>query len=329
MITVVNLLTGFLGSGKTTLLQRLLDHPGLSGTAVLINEFGDVGLDHHLLDRIDANVVLLKSGCLCCTVRSEIADALLNLQQLRADGAVPWFDRVVIETTGLADPYPVLSTIRAHPVLRSHFAPGAVITTLDLVNARKTLGTREEAVRQIAAADTVVLTKSDLAEVGDVVDMKSMVAAINPTASVRDAADIDARIMLPATGSSLVTPPVVTQHSLHHVDRATISSFSIVTEEPLDWTVFGIWLTMLLNRHGDSVLRVKGILNIAGEDRPIAVHGVQRLVHPPVHMSRWPDSDCRSRLVFIMANLDPAVVRSSFEVFLGLSWTKPDLVLAG
>ncbi|MDB5613113.1 MAG: cobalamin biosynthesis protein CobW [Devosia sp.] len=328
--TTINLLTGFLGSGKTTLLQRLLDYPDLSGTAVLINEFGEVGLDHHLLDRIDANVVLMKSGCLCCTVRGEVADALLNLHAMRARGAVPWFDRVVIETTGLADPYPVLSTIRAHPVLRSHFSAGNVVTTLDAVNGHGVLATRQDALRQIAAADTVVLTKTDLADTSAVRNLRAMVAAINPTASVLDAAAVDASVLLGiGSGAQSALGQLPTQDHFHHAaDGQSVQSFSILTEQALDWTVFGVWLTMLLHRHGDKVLRVKGILNIAGSDRPVAVHGVQRMVHPPVHMSGWPDEDRRSRLVFIMQGLDPDLVRNSFEVFQGLSRPQAQVAVA-
>ena len=327
--TTINLLTGFLGSGKTTLLQRLLDHPDLRGAAVLINEFGEVGLDHQLLERIDANVVLMKSGCLCCTVRGEVADALLNLHDLRARGAVPWFDRVMIETTGLADPYPVLSTIRAHPVLRSHFTAGAVIATLDAVNGHGILATREEALRQVAAADAVIVTKTDLVAAASVDALEAMVKAINPTAAVHRAAGAAADLLLQAgPGTVRALPATPSTHVHHSAEGGAIQSFSIVTDAQLDWTSFGIWLTMLLHRHGDKVLRVKAILNIAGQERPVAVHGVQRLVHPPVHMNGWPDDDRRSRLVFILRDLDPALVRQSFDVFQGLSSSRINAALA-
>ncbi|MDP2780349.1 GTP-binding protein [Devosia sp.] len=315
--TTINLLTGFLGSGKTTLLQRLLHDPELAGAAVLINEFGEVGLDHHLLDRIDSNVVLMKSGCLCCTVRGEIADALLNLHSLRTRGEVPWFHRIIIETTGLADPYPVLSTIRAHPVLRSHFSAGNVVATLDAVNGHAQLATRQEALHQVAAADSIILTKTDLATADAVNDLKAMVRAINPTATVLDAATAGAGIIVDLSlAPERLLPAEFLSGSQGGISAHTqsVQSFSIVTDREIDWTVFGIWLTMLLHKHGDKVLRVKGILNI-GEAKPVAVHGVQRLVHPPVHMSGWPDGDRRSKLVFIMQDLDPALVRRSFEVF--------------
>ena len=166
LFTPVNLLTGFLGSGKTTLLQRLLADPAFGDTAVLINEFGEVGLDHHLLERIDDTMVLLQSGCLCCTIRGELSESLRDLHVRRAQGAVPSFRRVVVESTGLADPFPILSTIHADNVLRHHYRVGNVIATIDAVNAATQLRTRPECVRQIAVADRLVLTKTDLADPG-------------------------------------------------------------------------------------------------------------------------------------------------------------------
>lgn len=314
--TPVHLLTGFLGSGKTTLLQRMLADPALSNTAVLINEFGEVALDHHLLDRIDETVVLLKSGCVCCTVRGEVADALLNLHSLRERGAIESFERVVIETTGLADPYPVLSTIRAHPVLRSHFSVGGTITTVDAVNGDQHLATRQEAFRQVAAADVLVITKSDLATAGEVAKLRNRLAALNPVAELCIASEADVgEFLRPAVWRP--SDLFVEQQSDVHGNG--VQSLSMVIDDVVDWTAFGIWLTALLNRHGDRIFRVKGILNVAGEERPVAIHGVQRLVHPPVHMSGWPDDSRQSRLVFIFEGLDPEAIRRSFEVFNRLS----------
>ncbi len=325
-MTPVILLTGFLGSGKTTLLQRLLTDPAMARAAVLINEFGEIGLDHHLLDRIDDNVVLMKSGCICCTVRGEVADALLNLQDLRARGEID-FDRVVIETTGLADPYPVLQTLRAHPVLRSHFENGGVLTTVDAVNAAAQVAHRAEAVRQIAAADRIVLTKTDLAEPGEVAALRATLARLNPTSGVVTGADDTEAIIgrldpaLPAL-ADLAEPGSADDHHHHHAHDLNadlgVVTFSLTVEEAVDWTAFGIWLTLLLHRYGDRIYRVKGILALEGEDRPVAIHGVQHLVHAPVHMSHWPDGPRHSRLVFILEGLEPARIRRSFEAFMGL-----------
>ncbi len=319
--TPVHLLTGFLGSGKTTLLQRMLGDPALANTAVLINEFGEVGLDHHLIDRIDDTIVLMKSGCLCCTVRGEIADALLNLHSLRAQGKVAWFERVVIESSGLADPYPVLTTVRAHAVLRSHFAVGGTITTIDAVNGAMQLATRLESVRQVAAADVLVLTKSELADPAATLELSRKLAALNPAATLRLAADA-------ATSDMLTMPgwrPPASLPAISHDGAGGVQSLSMIIDDDIDWTAFGIWLTMLLNRHGERIFRVKGMLKLRGEDRPIAVHGVQRLVHPPVHMSAWPDESRQSRLVFIFEGLDPEAIRNSFDVFNALSNTRTRL----
>jgi len=315
----VHLLTGFLGSGKTTLLQRMLADPVLAHTAVLINEFGEIGLDHHLLDRIDDTVVLLKSGCLCCTVRGEVADALLNLHSLRTRGKIERFERVVIETTGLADPYPVLTTIRAHPVLRSHFSVGGTITTIDAVNGAKQLDTRTEAIRQVAAADVLVVTKSDLAEAGAVETLRHRLASLNPAAELHLASESEVADFLVSASWRPTAAPIAAAGGQRLHGAGGVQSLSMVIDEDVDWTAFGVWLTLLLNRHGDRIFRVKAMLKVAGEDRPVAVHGVQRLVHPPVHMSAWPDAARQSRLVFIFEGLDPAAIRRSFAVFNRLS----------
>ncbi|QRY70799.1 GTP-binding protein (plasmid) [Ensifer sp. PDNC004] len=327
-LTPINLLTGFLGSGKTTLLSRLLADPALSDAAVLINEFGDVGLDHHLVERIDDTMVLLQSGCLCCTVRGELADAIKDLHSKRERGLVPSFRRIVVESTGLADPFPVLSTIKADPVLRHHFRPGNVITTVDAVNGLTQLETYVESNRQAAVADRLVVTKSDLSDAGTVVALSDKLRIINPDAPLVLAGepDIDLAALIDeaptlragglqsASGFYCDAPTVLTTAD-GTAHASAVTSFVMTVERAVDWTAFGLWLTMLLNRHGERVLRVKGILNIAGEERPVAIHGVQHLVHTPVHMERWPDEDRRSRIVFIVDGLDVGLLKRSFEAF--------------
>jgi G3E family GTPase len=324
--TPVNLLTGFLGSGKTTLLQRLLASAELSGTAVLINEFGEVGLDHHLIERIDETVVLLRSGCLCCTIRGELAQAIRDLHSRRERGLVPPFGRLVVESTGLADPFPILSTLKTDPVLRHHFRAGAVITTVDAVNGLSQIENYTESVRQVAVADRLVLTKTDLADEVTVASLLAHLRRINPDAPVIRVGerDLDASILLDQSGTAADFSTLPMCDDAHdavpgnsHGER--IRSFVVTVDEPIDWTAFGVWLTMLLNRHGDKVLRVKGILNLAGEVAPVAIHGVRYLVHNPVHMAAWPDADRRSRVVFIVDSLDPDLVRRSMAAFNGLS----------
>ncbi|CAM5762152.1 hypothetical protein LMIY3S_00377 [Labrys miyagiensis] len=340
--TPVNLLTGFLGSGKTTLLRRLLSDPAMARTAILINEFGEIGLDHHLLERIDETMVLLPSGCLCCAIRGELAQAMRDIHGKRERGEIPLFDRLVIESTGLADPFPILSTVKADPVLRHHFRPGTVVTTVDAVNGLFQLDNHDESTRQAAIADRLVLTKTDLADEVAVARLLHRIRRLNPDAPVLSAADkdLDAAALFSPGSPALAGAP---EHSTRAWFRETfrsdplptgawdpshehgssdrtrhgerIRSFVVVVDEPIDWTAFGIWLTMLLNRHGEKILRVKGILNLAGEDAPVAIHGVQHLVHAPVHMQARPDGDRRSRIVFIVNDLDSGLIQRSLAAF--------------
>ena len=331
VFTPVTLITGFLGSGKTTLLQRLLADPALADTAVLINEFGAVGLDHHLLERIDERTVLLQSGCLCCTVRGELADSMRELHSKRTRGAVPMFRRVVIESTGLADPFPVLTTLHADPVLKHHFRMAGVVTTVDAVNGARQLAMHPESVKQVAVADRIVLTKTDLAAAPTVASVVRRVRAINPDCVVLDAhasGGADAALLSDdATVAFGRRDPTIQAWLAEEMQAAAtgasrhaydIHAFALVFDQPLEWTAFGIWLTMLLNRHGNEVLRVKGILDVAGADAPVAVHGVQHLVHPPVHMRAWPDGERRSRIVFIVKGLERGAIERSLAAFVGL-----------
>ncbi len=325
----VNLLTGFLGSGKTTLLQRLLANPEMANTAVLINEFGEIGLDHLLLENVDEETVILQSGCVCCTIRGDLRNAIRALYSKRERGEVPPFDRLTIETTGLADPAPIVSTLMADPVIRHHFRLGNVITTVDGIHGEMQLAANPESVKQAAVADQLVVTKTDMASEEDVAALIETLRRINPTASIHRAADEDLRpdqlfrndIYDPATKAAAVRDwlRLETQedHGHHDVNRHDrgIRAFTITQEQAMDWTAFGIWLTMLLNRHGENVLRVKGILNVAGAEAPVVIHGVQYTVHPPAHLERWPSEDHRSRIVFIVRDLSPALIERSLAAF--------------
>ena len=315
VFTPVTLLAGFLGSGKTTLLRRLLADPAFGDTAVIINELGEVGIDHLLVERLDDHMVLLKSGCVCCTVRGELATAMRDLHSRRERGVVPPFRRLVIESTGLADPFPVLSTLKADPVLRHHFLNAGVVTTVDAVNGTLQLERHIESVRQVAIADTIVLTKTDIAEAEVTARLMAQLGAMNPTAPLLSAAEatLDAAVLLQSGSGGGFR--AIEESTVGMAVHGSVNAFAIIVDEPLDWTVFGIWLTMLLNRHGDRILRVKGILALAGEERPVAVHGVQHLVHAPTHLSRWPSEDHRSRVVFIVEGIEPELIRRSFSVF--------------
>jgi len=333
VFTPVNLITGFLGAGKTTLLNRMLASPDLADTAVLINEFGEVGLDHELIERVDENTVLLQSGCLCCTIRGELADAIKALHSRRERREVPAYRRLLIESTGLADPLPILSTIAAEPALRHHYRLGVVVTAVDAVNGAAQLDAQPESRKQAAVADRLVITKTDLAEPGDVEALVARLRALNPAAPVRYAVapDLDPAALLghdlfdidsKAREVTLWFDEALREAGHHHHHRHDpnrhgddIRAFALSFEAPLDWTAFGLWLSMLLHRHGEAILRVKGLLNLAGEAAPVAVHAVQQLVHAPTHLPRWPSPDRRSRLVFIVKGLDEGLVRRSLAAF--------------
>jgi G3E family GTPase len=332
----VNIITGFLGSGKTTLLQYLLNSPEFSDTAVLINEFGEVGLDHHLLEEIDEGILLLQSGCICCTIRGDLKEAIRDLYSRRERGSIPAFRRLVIETTGLADPAPILATISSETVIRHHFRLGNVITTVDAVNGVLHLERQPESVKQIAVADRIVLTKTDIAEPGQVAAVKAKLKRLNPTAGLIESANepVDPRLLLAQDihdeshrlgeverWLSADTSDNSKHGHFNDVNRhdANISAFALTFDTPMDWTAFGIWLTMLLQSHGEDVLRVKGILNVVGVPTPVVIHGVQHIVHPPVHLKAWPDGNRSSRIVFIVRDLSREHIEASLRAFNGLA----------
>jgi len=321
----VNIITGFLGSGKTTLLQRLLRSPELSEVAVLVNEFGEVGLDHHLLQGVAESTLLLENGCLCCAVRGDLQKALRNLLSQQTRGSVPHFRRVVIETSGLADPAPIAYTLLSEAVLRHHFRLSGIITTIDAVNGANQLGTFPEAVKQVSMADRLVVTKADLSDGPSVAALRARLRTLNVAAQILESTEIpgDIRHLLTddiydAAGkfreashwkAEAVDEPADHEHT------AGVQSFAVIFDRPLDWSSFGVWASMLLHRHGADVLRLKGILNVAGLPTPVLINGVQHIVHPPSHLERWPDADRRSRLIFIVRGLQRSRIERSLAIF--------------
>jgi len=330
--TPVIVLTGFLGSGKTTLLRHLLAAPQFADTAVLINEFGEIGLDHLLVDALDDDIVLLQSGCICCTIRDDLKTAMRGLYDRRARGEVPNFRRLAIETTGLADPTPVLSTILHDPVLRHHFHLGTIVTTVDGVTGLADLDAHPETAKQAAVADRLVITKRDLAKPATVDALRAALRRLNPAASQLETIDgvADADLLLAQDGIDAATRDETVRRWLEHGDHAHaapldrnrhdrgISACCLVLERPIAWAAFGIWLTMLLNRHGSDVLRLKAILTVEGADSPVVVQAVQHAVYPPTHLACWPFADRFSRLVLITRSLDQAALRLSLERFQAL-----------
>jgi G3E family GTPase len=331
----VTVLTGFLGAGKTTLLNRLLQAPELAASAVLVNEFGEIGLDHLLVGRLDEDVVLLNAGCLCCTVRGDLVRALGDLAGRVAAGHD--IRRVVVETTGLADPAPILQTLMSEPGVLRAFALDGVVTLVDALAGEATLDAQVEAVKQAAMADRLVLSKTDLATPAAVAALTARLRALNPMAPILEAARLvpaellglgvfDAAARGPEAAAWLAAEAHHHRHDHHHDPNrhdAAIHAFGLVFDEPLAWQGLAAWLEMLALTRGESVLRVKGLLNIAGEERPVVIHGVQHVFHPPVLLAGWPrDHDRKSRLVFVLRNLQREVVTQGLAAFLAASQKK-------
>ena len=322
----VSVITGFLGSGKTTLLGRMLPHPALADAAVIINEFGEIGLDHHLVERVEGDVVVMSSGCLCCTIRNDLATTLRELYEKREAGIVPRFRRVVVETTGLADPAPILHTLMEEPFARRYFRLDAVITTVDALHGRGQLDQHVESVKQAAVADRLVLTKTDLAPASEVAALRSRLETLNPGApifeAVRGALDpallFDAGIYDPDSKSEdvrrwLNAEAVADRHAhVHDVNRhdARIQAHCLVFEAPIDWRYFSPNLAAFISRNANRLLRVKGLLNVEGEPLPVVVHGVQHQFQR-MRLARWPDEDRRSRLVLITRDLERSAIESA------------------
>jgi len=341
----VTLLTGFLGSGKTTVLNHVLKQPEMAATAVIVNEFGETGLDHLLVERSSEDVVLLNSGCLCCTVRGDIVDTLTNLFVDRVKGKVPWFTRAAIETTGLADPAPILHTLMTDPIIAARYMLDGVVTTVDAVNGAGTLDKQPEAVKQAAVADRLLLTKTDLAGSAARQEIEARLQALNPSASMVWVAQgvVDpARLFNigfydPATKSVNVrrwlrdeafesshAHDLGHEHDLRHwhehpdVNRHDdrIRAFCITRERPISWASLSAWLDALANLRGDDLLRLKAIVALSDRpDQPVVLHGVQHLFHPPVLLPEWPSEDHRTRMVFITRDLPREAIEATFAAF--------------
>jgi G3E family GTPase len=326
----VTLLTGFLGSGKTTLLNAWLRSPELADAAVIVNEFGEVGIDHELIASSSDNTIELSTGCLCCTVHGDLVDTLRELIVRREKGEVRAFDRVVIETTGLADPAPVIQALMTFPVAR-RFRLRQVVTTVDAANGARTLEQHPESIKQVAVADEIVVTKTDLdpQAAGDLVRRLKRLApgarihasSPNMVPAPSDLATVD--IYDPATKIPDVAawlnaeahPGHDGRQHAHDINRhnAEIGSFVLAFNEPLAWEHVANWLDALVMGNGAELLRVKGILDIAGRERPIVVQAVQHLFHPPFELPAWPDGPRQSRVVFITRGLSRDFVREVLD----------------
>jgi G3E family GTPase len=313
----VSLITGFLGSGKTTLLNRLLRYPAMAGTAVVINEFGEVALDQLFVEKTDGEVVVMANGCLCCSLNGDLEGIVGTLFEKRAAGTVPEFERLVVETTGLADPAPIMQLLINSPLLGRSFRLDAAVATVDAVHGMHALDEHEEAVKQAAIADRLVITKCDLA---DPVPFEARLRAINPSAAIHRAVmgEIDPALLFGAGDAALKDPvgwlgPIA---HLHHHGRDAIEAFCLRANTPLDWREFQSLLTRIKVREADHLLRVKGIVAVAGEAGPVVIHGVHHVFHPPVGLARWPDADHTTRIVVIARGLDRARLEKEWAEFI-------------
>jgi G3E family GTPase len=330
----VTLLMGFLGAGKTSLLKRALADPRFADTAVVINEFGDVGLDHLLVDVVPEVTVEVTEGCLCCTVRGDIRRALLLLLERSERGEIPLFSRLVIETTGLADPAPVIHTLMVDPGLQRRFHLSQVVTLVDAVNGLETLENHVEGCKQVAVADQLVLSKTDL--VAPSADLLAMLARLNPSAERLISADptFDLRVLLggvdrfdpAARGTDVLAwlGAEATAHHHHHhhhldVNRHSdrIQAYTVILDQPISRWAFSIAMELLAANQGANLLRVKGLVALAEHpDQPVVIHAVQHAFHEPLRLERWPSDDHRSRIVFIVRDIP----KDTMDHFLS-AWT--------
>jgi G3E family GTPase len=304
----VTVLTGFLGAGKTTLLSALVRRPEMAGTAVFINEVGAISIDHHLVRDVKGDVVVLGSGCVCCTVAGDLVRALLELAAQVARGEVPPFSRALVETTGLADPTGVLAALVNHPLIARHYAAGAVVTAVDGQLGRDTLARQPEAAAQVALADRIVITKTDLAEADQLDALETALREKNAGAAIVRSAHgaVDPDILLaPAPDADWID--AATRRPVGH---AFITTFTVCFAKPVRMGPLGLWLTLITQMHAGSLLRVKGLVDVEGESAPVVIDCVQHVIHPARQLAAWPDDDHRTRLVFIARGLAAGTIKS-------------------
>ena len=326
----VSVITGYLGSGKTTLLNRLLQDPGMARAAVIINEFGEVALDHLLVTTPSENTVLLANGCLCCTIRGDLVGTLSDLLARRGAGGVPQFDRVLVETTGLADPVPVLRTLASDEAIAPRLRPGIVIALVDAVNGEGQLDGCPESVKQAAVADCLVISKADIAAPAALRRLRKRLARVNPAARLLEAVRgaIDPGLLF---GAALLDPAAEREAVERWLDEGAyakaepgrgagrhdegIRAFAVRHDEPVTGAGLTAWLNLMATLKGANLLRVKGIVNVGG--RPVVVHLVQSVIHEPLALDAWPSADRGTRIVFITRDMARAEIEATLPA-LGL-----------
>ena len=335
----VTVITGFLGSGKTTLLSALLKKEEMKNVAVIINEFGEVGLDHALVEHSDENIVELQNGCICCTIQGDLQKTMLDLIDKMTKGYISYFDKVIIETTGLADPVPIIHTLISSMDLQRIYTLDGVITVVDATNGEKTLDLQPEAVKQAALAERIIISKIDLIEKDKELSLETRLRAINPSikiikssfgnVSISDLIDLGAYD--PFSKSRDVKEWLAAEsmdthhdhdHDHHHVNvnrhDENIEAFSMTSDKPVNIMAFGLFKDLLMAQMGPDLLRIKGIINIEGKERPAVIHGVQHIFHPVHWLEKWPDNDKQTKLVFITRNVKKEQIEGFFNALMGL-----------
>ena len=339
----VTVITGFLGSGKTTLLRRLLRHPGMDRAAVIINEFGDVALDHELVEASSEQMTLLSNGCLCCTLRTDLQETLRELFIKRRAGEVIDFDRVFVETTGLADPIPVLHTLQTDGLLGAQYRLNGIVTLIDAVNSMGQLDTMPEAVKQAAVADRMVITKTDIADNETIARLQDRLRAMNPFACQTMAVegDLDPALLTDIGPRSVMARTEELGRWLNpigpefrHAEKrqenspstrshdAAIRSFCLWFDKPFTWDTLNAALAALTSLRGPDLLRVKGIVHVVDERGPVVLQGAQHMFHPPVTLEGDSDTNPRSRIVFIVRNITRESIEALFAAVGALGNTK-------
>ncbi|MBC26951.1 MAG: GTP-binding protein [Rhodospirillaceae bacterium] len=338
----ITIITGFLGSGKTSVLNHLLSDENFADTAVIINEFGEVGIDHLLVDTSfeEDEIVVMQSGCICCTIRGDLVDTLADLEARNKNGDLPPFKRVLVETTGLADPAPILQTVMSDPLLVDKYCLGGVVATVDAVNGRGTFETYPEAIKQAAVSDRLLLTKTDITDNKTVANMEKHLVLLNPNAPVEHVVngsvsperifglglyDVGGKTESVTEWLSEANE-IIHEHEHHNhsqsnedqkLNRHTsdIITFCLTRSEPLPWEGVKAWLESIVSLCGENLLRVKGVINIAEYDAPVVIHGVQHVFHPPIRLNAWPDKDHSTRIVFITRNISEKGLEKSLTTF--------------
>ena len=335
----VTVITGFLGSGKTTLLSSILKKKEMQKTAVIINEFGEIGLDHALIEHTDENIVELQSGCICCTIQGDLNKTLIDLFDKMMNGKVSSFNRILIETTGLANPVPIIHTLMSSIELIRIYSLDGVITVVDSINGEKTLDLHEESLKQLALAEKIILSKTDIVDKDEIKSLIYRIKEINPVSQIifSKFGNIPLEEIFglgaydPYKKSADVKNWLAAEkykdkkhHHHHDVNRhnENIKAFSMMNENPVNMIAFSFFRDMITAALGANLLRMKGIINIAGEEHPAVIHGVQHIFHPVQWLETWPDNDRRTKLVFITQNIKKKQIEDFFRPLMGLDTEK-------